>query len=62
LAGCSIPGGNRKGSRLPTDSTISPEAGADSGSVDQLSAFIATLTPEQRERLAELLIAPPVPK
>jgi hypothetical protein len=36
--------------------------GADSGSVEPLQAFLATLAPEQRERLAELLNAQPLPK
>jgi len=37
---------------------VSTAGGAECGAPDALSAFIATLTPEQRERLAELLNAP----
>ncbi len=54
--------GREPGSALPTDSSqtaISTDAGAaNSGAVtdsDPLSAFVATLTPEQRAALVRLL-------
>lgn len=57
-----IPGGLEQAAKTTGKPGVAQTGGAESGAPDALGAFIATLTAEQRERLAELLNAPPVPR
>lgn len=56
--------GIERGASSSTETATTGPHGAHSGalpSADPLAAFLATLTPEQKARLAELLLTPPVP-